>query len=56
MRRFDTMRQKASVNAIALLRATLLTEQFEEIALIVLEIEQRFLVAEENRKRRLFRS
>ncbi len=56
MRRFDNMRQKASVNAITLLRATLFTEQFEEIALIVLEIEQRFSIAEENRERRLFRS
>ena len=56
MRRFDNMRQKASVNAIALLRVTLLAEQFKEIASIVLEIEQRFSIAEENRKRRLFRS
>ena len=56
MRRFDNARQEASVNTITLLKATLSIEQFKEIALIVLEIEQRFLIAEENRERRLFRS
>ena len=56
MLRLDTARQEAGVNAIALLKATLSPEQFEGIASIILEMEQRFLIAEERREYRLFRS
>lgn len=53
MRRFDTMRQEAAVNAIALLKATLLPPQLQEIAQMMLETEQRFLIGEKDREWRL---
>lgn len=52
MRRLDNMRQEAAVNAIAMLKAILLPPQLQEIAQMMLETEQRFLIAEEDRARR----
>ena len=53
MRRLDTMRQEAAVNAIDLLKATLLPPQLQEIAQMMLETERRFLIGEKDREWRL---
>ncbi len=53
MRRLDNTRQEAAMNAIDLLKATLLPPQLQEIAQMMLETEQRFLIGEKDREFRL---